>query len=434
MRESFLRNLLHKEINTMKKTSVSRIAVALLLLCALAVNLAGCAAGKESHDLLKGIEPGDVTALEDLASGSLQATDFAVRLFKAANEDGENLLLSPLSVLCALAMTANGAEGETRAQMETVLGMRTEELNLYLHTYLASLPQGETYRLSVANSLWLKDDARLQVDRDFLQTNADYYQADIYRAPFDQRTLGEINDWVKQETNGMIPRILNEIPETAIMYLINALAFEGEWIDRYTDEQVWDRTFTKEDGTKQDVELMYADEWSYLEDEGATGFIKPYKGGRYAFVALLPKEGVTVAEYIAELDGASLYALLAGAENRRVKTAIPKFEVEYSTEMSELLMAMGMSKAFDNQCAEFDGIGEWTEGAISIGNVFHKTYIQVGERGTRAGAATAVLVDGATSAPENNKEVYLYRPFVYMLIDCENKVPFFIGTVMDVNG
>ena len=418
----------------MKKTKLCLVIISLVLLCAMAVNLTGCATTVHAEDLMEGVTPNSVTALTDLSSGSVDATDFAIRLFKQTNEDGKNTLISPLSVLCALAMTANGAEGETREQMEAVLGMSVEELNLYLYSYINALPQGEKYKLSVANSIWFTDDDRFTVNQDFLQTNADYYGADIYKTPFDKQTLKDINNWVKNETDNMIPKVLEDIPDAAIMYLINALAFEAEWTEIYEKNQVRDKTFTKEDGTKQDVELMYSTEGKYLEDENATGFVKYYKERKYAFVALLPNEGVTVSEYVNSLDGASLAALLANAESRSVETAIPKFESEYDIEMSSILEAMGMSNAFNVTFADFTGIGDSTEGGIYISKVIHKTYIQVGEKGTKAGAVTAIeMNDGSAGPPDEIKQVYLDRPFVYMLIDCETNTPFFIGTVMDVN-
>lgn len=417
----------------MKKTKLSLVIISLVLLCAMAVNLTGCATTVHAEDLMEGVTPNSVTALNDLSSGSADVTDFAIRLFKQTNENGKNTLISPLSVLCALAMTANGAEGETREQMEAVLGMSVEELNLYLYSYINSLPQGEKYKLSVANSIWFTDDDRFTVNQDFLQTNADYYGADIYKTPFDKQTLKDINNWVKNETDNMIPKVLEDIPDAAIMYLINALAFEAEWTEIYEKNQVRDKTFTKEDGTKQDVELMYSTEGKYLEDENATGFIKYYKERKYAFVALLPNEGVTVSEYINSLDGESLAAMLANAESRTVETAIPKFESEYDTEMSSILEAMGMSNAFNVTFANFSGIGDSTEGGIYISKVIHKTYIQVGEKGTKAGAVTAIeMNDGSAGPPDEVKQVYLDRPFVYMLIDCETNIPFFIGTMMGV--
>ena len=416
------------------KTRISLVIISLLLVCAMAVNLTGCTMEVQAKDLMDGITPNQANALDDLGSQNADVTDFAIRLFKASEESGKNTLISPLSVLCALAMTANGAEEETLAQMEEVLGMTTEELNLYLYSYMQNLPQGEKYKLSLANSIWFTEDERFTVNQDFLQTNADYYGADIYKAPFDKQTLKDINNWVKQNTDEMIPEILDQIPAEAIMYLVNALAFEAEWSEIYEKHQVKDGEFTKEDGTKQDVKFMYGSEGTYLEDEKATGFMKRYKGGKYAFVAMLPNEGVSVSEYIASLDGESLNALLANPQYATVHTSIPKFETEYKVEMSEILKSMGMTEAFDMYNADFEGLGTSTGGNIYISRVLHKTFISVGEKGTKAGAATIVeMKDGAAAEPTEPKEVYLDRPFVYMLVDCENNIPFFIGTMMDVN-
>lgn len=418
----------------MKMTKTTLTIISLLLLCTTVINLAGCSIKVQAADLMAGITPNSVSALEGLSESNADVTDFAIRLFKQSNEDGKNTLISPLSVLCALSMTANGANGETREQMEDVLGMTADELNLYLYSYLSSLPQGEKYKLSVANSIWFRDDERLSVKQDFLQTNADYYGASIYKAPFNGQTLRDINNWVKSATDDMIPNILDKIPGDAVMYLINALAFEAEWTEIYEKGQVRDGKFTTEDGTKQKVEFMYSSEGKYLEDENATGFIKYYSGKKYAFAALLPNEGISVSEYLATLDGASVADMLSNAKNATVNTAIPKFETEYDVEMSDILKAMGMTDAFNGSLADFSSLGTSSDGNIYIGRVIHKTYIQVGEKGTKAGAATAVeMNDESAYVTEGEiKQVYLDRPFVYMLIDCENNIPFFIGTAMDI--
>jgi len=418
----------------MKKTRISLVIISLLLVCAMAVNLTGCTMEVQAKDLMEGITPNNVNTLDDLSSQNADVTDFAIRLFKVSEESGKNTLISPLSVLCALAMTANGAEEETLQQIETVLGITTEDLNLYLYSYMKNLPQGDKYKLSLANSIWFTEDERFTVNQDFLQANADYYGADIYKAPFNEQTKKDINNWVKQNTDEMIPEILDRVPVDAIMYLVNALAFEAEWSAIYKKDQVREGVFTKEDNTKQNVDFMYGSEGTYLEDENAAGFMKYYKGGKYAFVAMLPDEGVSVSDYIASLTGESVNALLTNPQHTTVYTAIPKFETEYSVEMSEILKDMGMPKAFDPNNAEFEGLGTSSAGNIFISRVLHKTFISVGEKGTKAGAATVVeMADGAAAEPQEPKEVYLDRPFVYMLIDCENNIPFFIGTMMDVD-
>ena len=410
--------------------------IALLLVFAMALGMTACSQ-VSANDLMKNVPAKAVDVLPDMDAGAAAAADFGVRLFKTSMEEGENTLISPLSVLYALAMTANGADGETLAQMEQVLGMDVDNLNSYMLAYLELLPESKDYKMSLANSIWFKDDPNFAVEQSFLQTNADYYGAGAYKAAFDEGTRNDINSWVKEHTDGMIPEIIDEIPDEAIMYLVNALAFDAKWADEYEEHQIREGRFTMEDGTRQDVDMMHSEEYTYLEDEMATGFIKYYKDRKYAFVAMLPNEGVSVSQYVDSLTGEHLRELLNNPQDLTVFASIPKFEAEYDIEMSEVLQEMGMTDAFDWQVADFSRLGTYNVDGmnICINRVLHKTFISVSEQGTRAGAATAVemVAEGAMEIVEF-KEVVLDRPFVYMLIDCETNLPFFIGTMMNVNG
>ena len=291
-------------------------------------------------------------------------------------------------------MTANGAAGETLTQMESVLGLPLEELNAYLRTYADQLPAEKGGRCSLANSIWLRDQAdRLTVEQPFLDAAAAYYDASVFRAPFDESTLRDINAWVSDHTGGLIPSIVEEIPESAVIYLINALAFEGEWEDIYREDQVHDGTFTTEDGREQPAELMYGAESAYLEDGLAAGFLKYYQGRNYAFAALLPNEGVSLDDYLASLTGEHLRDLLTHPQDTLVQTAIPKFTAETTVELNDALSALGMADAFDAGLADFSAMGTSPDGPLYISRVLHRTHLTLDERGTKAGAATAVEMD-----------------------------------------
>lgn len=371
----------------------------------------------------------DTLNASDMHRDTVSATDFAVRLFQESINTDENTLISPYSVLTALAMTANGADGETLAQMEQVLGLPVDELNTYLYLYQNSLPAGDKYKVSSANSIWLKEEAGLVLQEDFLQILTDYYHAEVYKAPFDNATLKDVNRWVETNTDGMVKDILPEISPSDILYLINAIAFDAEWQSIYTDTDIREAYFTKEDTTRQSCELMYSSEYEYIEDIGATGFLKYYADGKYAFAALLPDESTSVTEYASTLTGEKLNKLLTDTKEATVKAAIPKFEAEYFVQMNELLQNMGMTDAFDGSLADFSRLAD---GGLSIDRVLHKAFISVDEKGTKAGAATAVAVKESCMIEENIKTVYLDRPFIYLLIDCENKLPIFIGAVTDM--
>ena len=410
--------------------------IALLLAFVITVSLTACSQAS-ADDLMKNISSHVVDVLPDMEAGAAAAADFGIRLFQTGMEDGKNTLISPLSVLYALAMTANGADGQTLAQMEQVLGMDTAHWNSYMLAYMELLPEEESYKLSLANSIWFKDDPSFVVEQSFLQTNADYYGAGAYKAAFDEGTRKDINHWVKERTDGMIPEILDEIPQEAVMYLVNALAFDAQWDKVYEQFQIREGRFTLEDGTRQDVDMMHSEEHTYLEDDMATGFIKYYKDRKYAFVALLPNEGITISQYVQSLTGESLRYMIQNAQNVTVSTAIPKFETEYQADMAEVLKKMGMTDAFDWRVADFSRLGSYNVEGMSlfINRVLHKTYVSVSEQGTQAGAATVVEIAPGSAAPMKEiKEVVLDRPFLYLIIDCENQFPIFMGTMMTVNG
>ncbi|MEA5040556.1 MAG: serpin family protein [Clostridiaceae bacterium] len=419
-----------------KQILAGAICLALVFTSLLPLSGCGTVAALSSEDLMSGVTANQVSqdvAGADSPEDAAAVADFAARLFQNSADGESNVLISPISVLYALALTVNGAKGETRAQMEQVLGLSTEELNKYLHAYLQTLPSDEKASLSLANAIWMKEDDRLSVQPAFLQTNADWYGAGAYKAPFDDSTLKDINHWVSDHTGGMIENILDNIPKDAVLYLVNALAFDAEWADIYKEDQVRDGTFTTESGEQRDAEMMYGEEYRYLSDGMATGFLKYYAGDKYAFMAMLPNEGVTLSDYIDSLSGQGLQDILSGVQETKVRTMIPKFQSEYSVEMSDLLKAMGMTDAFDPDAADFSGMATYTDGNICISRVLHKTHIAVDERGTKAGAATVVEMVGETAMPaEEPKTVYLDRPFVYLLIDCEKGLPLFIGTMTDV--
>lgn len=371
--------------------------------------------------------------IEPMPWENARVADFGVRLLRESMEEGKNTLISPLSVLAALSMTANGAEGETLTQMETVLGQSKDALNNW---YKEDMGKDSDY-LHLSNALFIKDDPELTVSESFIKTIERYYMGENYASDvvmtlFNEYTVDGINQYVEDSTNGMIKNILDKIPDNAVMYLINALAFEARWAMPYNEYAVQENVFTTEDGREQTVELMYTEETdAYVEDNLFTGFLKDYEGGRYTFVALLPKEGVTVTEVAESLSGEVMNGLVNSRWGGTVLTGLPKFQTEFDTEMSEVLKTMGMTDAFDSNKADFSSLATYSGGNIFLNRVIHKTFISVGEQGTRAGAATVIEAAAEAAMPEETKAVILNRPFLYMIWDMEAKMPVFMGTFMD---
>lgn len=374
----------------------------------------------------------DTTKEEDGNNADMEwkaVADFGSKLFQNTWEKDKNIMVSPVSVFNALAMTANGAKGETLAQFEKMFGIPLEECNGYMKSYNESLPSGDKYKLNVANSIWVKDS--FNIKEDFLQKNKEIFRAEVYQTEFDNNALEKINGWVKQKTDGMIPEIIDKVDNEIQMCLINALAFDAEWKKVYSEDEVKEDIFTKENGETSNVQYMYSEENTYIEDKNTTGFVKYYKDNKYAFVALLPKESINMEDYIKTLDGKKLKKLIDNKKDAIVNTAIPKFKSEYFASLKQMLQTMGLTDAFDENIADFTGMG-LSENNLSlyIDDVLHKTFIEVDERGTKAGAATAVIMkECAAVMNEEIKTVYLDRPFVYMIVDCDSWLPAFLGLV-----
>lgn len=339
---------------------------------------------------------------------------------------GDNLLLSPLSAADALCLAMEGAAGETRQQMETVLG-EAETMGGYFSTIRGA--SGE--QLTMADSVWIRNDPALSVNDNFLAIAADNYQAEVYSAPFDEDTCSDINTWVEDQTDGEIQNLIEQINDDDIMYLINTTLFDAKWQNQYKSEDIRDRTFTTKSGTQKDVQMMYSNENIYLENDFCTGLLKYYEGKDYAFVGLLPDDNVTISQLVDRLDGDTLHELINGRISAEVKAGIPVFTGDTKLDLAKILPDMGMPLAFSSG-ADFSDMATYDGQSLYIGRVIHQTRIEVNEQGTKAAAATAVVMESGEAATSSNSyTVILNRPFVYMIVDMEQEIPVFIGVMTD---
>lgn len=361
--------------------------------------------------------------------------DFSLNMFRnTMTKDESNDLLSPLSAALCLALVNNGANGETRAQLETLLGMNTDALNHALYAYTSNLYSSKECKLSLANSIWMKENA-LQVNPEFLQTNADWYNAQAYAAPFNHTTVEDINNWCYNKTTGKIDKILNNISDEAVMYLINAVDFDAKWQETYENKDVESGLFHNYDGTNSNVKMLHSQEYRYLMDENSVGFTKDYYGFGYSFMALLPDEGVDIYEYIDSLNGekwANLWASTKdGAyEYREVHARIPEFSYDVDLNLKDTMQALGVTDMFDVKTADFSGIDATKP--LYCETVKQKAMIELDRNGTKAAAITLAGVGCAGAAPAEPLYITLDRPFVYAIIDNTHKLPIFIGTVTNL--
>lgn len=418
----------------MKKTKIISILLCLALILSPALILSGCDSGVgEQTDLMADVTPSAEIAQpnEDFVNSYLS---FSIELLKssAKSNKNQNILISPFSTATVLGMLANGTEGDTLKEIENVLtgGMSINEYNKYMRGYTFNLTSGENYKFKNASVIWFND---IDVEQPFLQKNKDYYGISAYKQNFDDTALQNINNWVNQNTDGTIDKMLEALDPNLKLLIINTILFDARWEKVYPDYDVEDGEFTSIDGNKHTVKMMESSE-VYLTCNWGHGFEKSYAGGKYKFIAVIPyentvnKEGYSFNSHLDKFNADSYKFLFEHSRSsRKEKMYFPKYEYEFETPFVEELKGMGINNIFDAKKAELSGI---SKDGLTITEFKQKTYISVNEEGTKASAAT--YVGGALGVGGYSQEIYFNSPFMYMIVDTASELPIFMGVVTDI--
>jgi len=359
------------------------------------------------------------------------SNDFAFRAFASLSE-GEgtkNMLISPLSISSALAMTYNGAGSTTKAAMKEALGFTLatdQEINSSFKS-LDDLLKGIDKKVvfTSANSLWHSNAISLQAP--FVETNKTYFDATVQGLDFSSpAALDQINNWVSTKTNGKIDKIIDEISREHVLFLINAIYFKGTWTYPFDKELTQPSGFRLEDGTtiQHDFMTMKGGKYLYYRDEHKQLIDLPYGNGQYSMTIIMPEQEQTVQDVIQNLNEVNLNNWLAAADTSKLELRMPKFKMEYGQQLKEMLSQLGMGIAFTQQ-ADFSHMIEGEPG-LAISEVKHKTFIEVNEEGTEAAAATSVGIV-VTSLPPS---IRIDKPFVFMIREKSSNAILFIGKLM----
>jgi serine protease inhibitor len=345
----------------------------------------------------------------------------------------ENRMISPLSAYLALAMTVNGANGKTRIDMLKTLaseGLEIEDINAASRDLMVYLSKTDpNNKLSIANSIWYRES--FSPDPAFLQSNADYFAAGARKLDFsDPKTVDVINRWVKDATEGTIEEIIDSIESDTVMFLINAIYFNAQWETKFEKKNTYDGTFAAPDGSVNAQFMKRSGMIQVIREDIASGVILPYENRKFAFLALLPKEGMTPEEMLSNLDSTELDEMIGRSMEQDASLILPKFESEYELGMKDILTNLGMGIAFDTENADFSLMQTNRATDLFIKDVTQKTFVRVDELGTEAAAVTKVEV-GLTSMPMPEFEIRFDRPFFYCIVDMETGIPLFIGILTD---
>lgn len=374
--------------------------------------------------------------MEKPADTTASTNSFAFKL----NEEmprNENYMFSPLSIKMALALTANGAEGETKTEMLNTLGITDiDKYNAFAEEFIAkyadngeeSAEQDETvypYRekhskvcLNVANSLWLNKTVAggIAFNADYVKKMQQYYDAELESVD-NSNAVQKINGWCSDKTKGKINRIIDD--PAFLAALVNAVYFKGEWATQFDEYATGDDTFTDRNGKENTVKFMNkTEDFAYYEDNDVQLVKMPYYGSNIAmYVALTDDKRTDITPYMDKMS------------YEEVHIKMPKFKTEYDVKLNDYLIKLGMGKAFLGGRAEFSPMFEGG-GDFYIDQVLHKTYIDVDENGTEAAAVTAVMMK-VTSAvgmeKPQPKQFIANKPFSYYIVDDDSKEILFMG-------
>jgi serpin B len=358
---------------------------------------------------------------------------FAFALFGALaqQERGRNIFIAPASVALALAMTYNGARGETQRAIAEVLGvehMRLDELNRACAGLLHSLRHLDPQvQLAVANSLWARQG--LAFDQEFVRRNQESFGAEL-------RTLdvaggaaaAAINAWVREQTRGKIDTIVDRLPPAALLVLLNAIYFKGSWSRQFDARLTREAPFTLPSGRQQPVMMMaQSGKYRYYEGHGFQAVALPYGSGRLSMYIVLPSAQAGLESFGQQLGAQSWEAWMRGFGEMDGAIALPRFKIEYAASLVQPLTALGMGVAFTRR-ADFSGI--CAAGGLNIDDVRHKAFVDVNEQGTEAAAATAVTMVRASFAPRRTFHMVVDRPFFCAIRDDRSGALLFAGAIV----
>ncbi len=363
------------------------------------------------------------------------SNDFGISLFKEINKSEliDNIFISPLSVSLALAMAYNGADGTTEEAMRAALKygdlLQQDINNSFRHITDMLTGLDSRIEILIGNSIWLREKFNAFVSENFLDINRTYFDAEVTSLDFtDPQSVSTINNWVNSKTNGKIPKIIENISDKIVMFLINAIYFKGDWTNQFKSENTVDGDFFLIDGTNKLTKMMSQKfTFEYMKGNNFQVVNLPYGEQAFSMTIILPNENENINNFISQLDNNQLQQWIDGIQESNVALSMPKFKLEYDKNLNDVLKILGMEIAFFPNQADFSNIIPREN--LFIDEVLHSTFINVNEEGTEAAAATSVGV-GITSDP-NFVELRINRPYIFLIREKSSNTILFIGKIID---
>jgi len=362
-------------------------------------------------------------------------TKFALNLYSQLRTQPGNLFLSPYSISTAIAMTAAGAKGKTATQIDRVFSFNLPPAsrNPAFAQLTYQLTDAQGYQLAIANRLWAQKDFPLLPP--FVKTTQDFYGAPIESLNFANaaEASGKINAWVAKQTQNQIKDLLSpdDLDSCTRLVLTNAIYFKGNWVTQFDSAETTNQPFTLASGEKQQVAMMVqSNNFGYAEFENLQVLEMPYQGNKLSLVILLPANPDGLPKLEGALTADNLQKWLSFSQ-RKVQVFLPKFTFQQSFNLKDVLSKMGMADAFSYQpgVADFSGISNKEN--LFVSDVIHKAFVEVDEKGSKAAAATAVIMcTGERPCPSPlppQIEFRADRPFLFLIRERQSGTILFMG-------
>lgn len=353
---------------------------------------------------------------------------FAVKLFEKTAKM-QSTVISPISVSYLMAMLANGANGQTKADIMKALQLEEKDLDEMNALYKMMIQRcGNTDKgttLNIANYFAMNKEVKLEDA--YTNKMKNIYNAGIESLDFtSQKTTAHINNWCKKNTNGMIPSIIDKVDANASAYIMNAIFFNGTWADKFSKSQTKNENFR---GYTRDITMVpmmhKSDKLLYWKNDMYAAVRIPYGNGSYTMTVMLPNEGISIDEMLKTMENADLTAWRQDAEQCIVDLKLPRFTTETDVTLNNIISELGAANIF-NSNADFTNIAKTN---MFVSEMFQKAKIEVSEEGTKAAAVTAAIMTMSALPTEEPKHVTFHanRPFVYMITEANTNAIFFMG-------
>jgi len=359
---------------------------------------------------------------------------FAFDIFNRIMENegsGKNIIISPLSISYALSMTLNGAAGPTREAMLEALrvnGITPEKINdSYRDLTEALLAVDKRVIMNIANSVWTED--RISPKQSFIDILEEYYSAESKEFSItDPAAPDKINEWIEDNTNGLIKEMVDKLEDNTVMLIINAIYFKGKWKLQFDEKETEEEPFYKSGSDPEDVPMMkLTEDFKIYDGDGFRLAEFPYGQGNFVMDIILPDAADGIPALLSSLTDAAFTGWLQQMATRETDIFIPRFKYGYKKKLKEILSSMGMGVAFTD-LADFSNITE--EADLLINDVTHQAFIETNEEGTEAAAATIVDI-GLTSMPLDPTVFKADHPFIYIIRETTSNSIIFMGAVAD---